>query len=496
MSLFLAGVGLQICPKLRGCVDPQDVGFEIRRSAVHTAKGDLVLPGRRLSQQCVGNDTTVFELLQSILPEGFEVVRGHYDVVHYGEGGHFARHKDFVPVTAPGLTWWHGLLCLEAPEQGGQTRIFGGETAEEVKWAVGDVLLLAGAEHEGLEEKAGHKTLLKFDAWQFQCHGKLQRYTCTDGSVRLPDATLRRSSFFERLLHFEKDYTEHSLASLTLMELAAVYAYLGGAADAADPLRLHELLGWLCCPEAALSPTSFSRLQMCNGAAATQTSEGALTFAEMALQDFYELFVVLRRAEYVTEEGRTQYTDRGLLLLSSTGKPLFSTGGSWLGPSASRAFRSGDVEPRPQYALEPPLPVLEGNTGFNGLEFTELEPEEVSEVEEGIPHRWLTFASSKEEAPVVAVGAAALRAVLQAQESSWVSQVPDDNRPHPNPIWCQKMEAVVLSVCDSFDEFDCNGGNTAERSIFEYCNDGDGYYASQYVTSVFAVDWLLCRREA
>jgi hypothetical protein len=490
MLLFLPGVGADFTGQLKSLLDPQDVGLDVlckRLSTVHTAEGDMLLPEKRRSLQCTGDDKAVFELLQIAMPDGFEVLHAHYEVVHYGLGGHFSRHKDFVPVSAPGLTWWHGLLCLEAPERGGQTCVFAGATPTLVTWAVGDALLLAGAEHAGLAVEAGCKTMLKFDAWQFRCHGKLERYCCADGSVRLPAATLRGCSFFERLQRFEDGREEHSLASLTLTDLATVYAYLKGAPNATDSQRLHELLGWLCCPEAMVSPANFVRLQTCGGAAAVQTREGALAFAEMARHDFYELYVVLRRAEYVTQDGSTRCEDRGLFLLSCSGKPLFSTGGPWLGRAASRSFRK-NAETRPKYALEPPLPVLEGDASLDDLAHLGG-----NEEQEHLPSRWTALASSETVGCVVAVGAAALRAVLHAQEAGQ-DRVPDDGREHPCPAWCQKMEALVASVCDGFDDFDCNGGTYSERSEYEYCNDGDGYYVSSYVSSVFAVDWLLCRR--
>lgn len=485
MSLFLAGIGLNILSKLQKRLDPDGLGFKAlcdRQSSVHTQAGDLVLPERRSSFGHVGDEKGVFEVLQTTVPAGFEVVEGHYDLIHYEIGGHFARHKDFVPVTAPGLKWWHALLCLEAPDEGGQTRVFSEKGFEDVSWATGDVLLVAGAEHEGLAVIAGCKTLLKFDVWQFE-HGKeLRRYRCADGAARMPADILQHSSFFEKLFNFEEGYKEHSMLGLSLADLAMVYAYLGGGTDAADPMRLHELLELLCCPEATLAPLSFRALQMPSGAVAVESHEAAVALAAMARQEFYELFVVLRRAEWITAEGSTYCHDRGIFLLSAKGKPLFSTRGDWLGPAASRAFQHDYGVQKHHYSLEPPLPQLKGNAGFNLDDDPEMSP------------RWSVFMNPDEAEPVIAVAANALRAVLHAQEARRSTEVPGEDVPHPNPEWCQKMEAIVSQTCKSFDDFDCNGGSHTERSVYEYCNDGDGYYSSEYVSTVFAVDWLLCRR--
>ena len=236
-----------------------------------------------------------------------------------------------------------------------------------------------------------------------------------------------------------------------------------------------------------------------------RTRPEAALLSELAERDFYELFVVLRRAEWITEEGSSRHRDRGMLVLSSAGEPLFSTGGAWLGPSASRAFHNGFPDPSPRYAREPPLPSLSSDVGFSGDDdFIEddgfsgdgLSAEEASSIADVAPTRWFVLsAKTEEEVPALAVASAALRAVIHAQEAGRGREMewPGMAAPHPSPEWCEKMEKLVRSECAAFDKVDCNGRTDTQREEFQACNDGDGYYSHQYVSYAFAVDWLLCR---
>lgn len=457
--------------RLVAALDPGAVGFEVlctRASSVHTAsEGDVVLLEKRRSTGFVGSDPTVFDFLAAVVERlGFDgdadVVRGHYDVVRYEAGGFFRRHADFCPVRAPGVSYWHCLLGLEAPFHGGGTSVYGcGGEATTIVLKPGSLLMIgAGVEHEGLEVLEGTKTLLKFDLMLFAVPPirHLVRLSCADGSMRLPAEPLRRSVFFARLLDFEAQREEHLVRGLSLEDVASVYAYLAGGDVLGEAReRVREVMGTLCGAEAGLAPERFASLVE-RGFLLTRDENEAESFVELE-GPCYALFVVLRRTTWEWEEydGASRRSDEGVFLLTSSGLPVCSSGGPWLGPGASRVKGERDEGGGVSYS---PSRAPLGGRGQDPI----------------------------------SVATQALRAVLEARESSSTTSPEEKGGSLSEGVRGRLLEAASGPENSPANEGECSESATKTTQSWDHCNDGDGFYVRSYVTTGFTKAWLLYRR--
>ena len=96
--------------------------------------------------------------------------------------------------------------------------------------------------------------------------------------------------------------------------------------------------------------------------------------------------------------------------------------------------------------------------------------------------------------------AAAFSALRAAQEAGRSQRGASSPHPAaagtPAPAWCEELESLVHSECPDFELEDCATSRFDVRADYETCNDGDGYYVHQYVTTGFMPAWLLRRKRA
>jgi len=487
---------------LKRLLDPADVGYRglplLRPSAVHSARdGDRVVPEKRRSASCAGALAAVFDVLADVLERlqpGFVLLRGHHDLVVYEPGGFFAKHTDFSPVSAPGMVFYHCFVCLEAPCAGGATRVHAEDGAEDVALSPGTVVCIAaGTPHEGLTVEQGGKTILKFDALAFPARD-LMRCCCRDETRRLPASVLRRSRFFQGLLRFEAGAPErlHRLDGLEAAELDLLFRYcLREPAVMRQAEQLFPLLEYLTAPEARLGSERFRQLLAGRPLVTTDGKEAAL-FCEVAAAspECFEALLGLRRLVWQEGENDRQLLSDSWLVWDPRGRGAFATGRPWFGPGASRCESPIKVCPGVQedgcrlYASSSPSPTR----GRPEAPWDDADPEEVV--------------------------SRALAAVIGAQESAQAGPPPWGPGARPAAgasgaaaapwMHAASARAAVLGAFreaaagtgTAFHLQECREVFGREVSVFETCNDGDGFYVRSYESTGFAVFWLLLRAGA
>lgn len=469
----------------------------LKASSVHTVRGDEILPARRRSASVTGRSAAVFDYLsENVLPRlqpaflgrSLEIVCNHYDVVSYAPGGFFAPHVDHVPCRAPSIAIWHGLLCLEAEGcEGGCTAVYGPErapprvclTATRTPGSV--ALLRQDVRHAGLMVTSGRKVVLKFDVLELRpflpppAGAPLDSVSavcleCLDGDLWLDRAVLLKLEYFRRHLAFEGDPRRTRLG-LSRGECLALYLYLAGRDEAGVATvateAVHDLLEYMGAEEAALPAAAFEALWGVRRPLLTASPEWAALFGDLAVRHpSLSLFIVLQRHEQSELGAEDVACPYEALLLDARGAPLLDTGGRWL-------FQRPGVVDRKRL-------LTRYSAGPSVLSSEELAAagSDVSAVARGVVEAFVR----RRLQPYVDAGGecgggGAPRPVLgEAQGRALARAALYDSVGRRRRLVIREQVAAR---------------RTDHREEEEYCNDGDSYSVSYYVTTSFFVEWLL-----
>lgn len=209
----------------------------VERARVYSSsRGEHVDEERRQCLKVTARTASVFDLLEATfvsqlpVPVGgarWQLLRGHYDVLVYGPGDFFLRHRDFAPVSSALIQHYAALLCLEADCEGGRTALWpksseGQPEESDASCTPGDALLIrVDVEHEGRRVISGRKVVLRLDlllslpgsAAELPFVSALRRFCALGGSaangVEPPGAVL---GYIEGARVFDCDTTELATA--------------------------------------------------------------------------------------------------------------------------------------------------------------------------------------------------------------------------------------------------------------------------------------------
>lgn len=137
----------------------------------------------RISQKCSIKDTQSFDLVNELVVNELNKLIGDQEItmklrtdelelIRYSEGGFFKKHKDFVNCVSDQMKCYALLICLNAPDEGGETKLhFSDDVMEnisETKTLGGCLIFRNEIVHEGAEIIKGTKILLKANIWCFK----------------------------------------------------------------------------------------------------------------------------------------------------------------------------------------------------------------------------------------------------------------------------------------------------------------------------------------
>ena len=494
-------------------------------SSVHTRRGDRIDLTRRHSYTQAGREEAVLGFLQgrvlpllsTRLPGNLELYSGHYDLIAYPTGGFFGKHVDYVSSYGPGLTCWHVLLCLAAPQcSGGETLVYPLEAAEPPhcsRFSVtpgGLLAIMNGTPHEGREVLSGAKLLLKFEVFHFEepmpptyladddvlCH-------CHDGQVRVPLCLLLKQVFFQRLFDFEGERREIRLQGLSSEELRALVAYLEGSSDAAQTPpwaeKLPEIMDYIAAPEATLTSEELGAL-MSKGFVSTRLKEVARRLRSLDGLD-YAFVGILHEWSLDVQGIWDWYLDLATgpqaylsqLCMVSSGEVIFCAH-----LSGRRRLAAAETRGRLKlvnYSPQATLDVFEVPAVSDAPRDTlqKLEALLRSQV------RGDTIApagSPRSRQPGVATTEAPSAASLEATCAA----------PPPPPLClslrqCKRLAELFLHSTTAEEmkqvlETHAMRYTSAHDVFDEGCNDGDSYLTTTlYQTRIFDVEWVLFRQD-
>jgi hypothetical protein len=246
-------------------------GGELRRSTVYDGRAERLSP-RRSSLQRTLRSPELFDLGEAALarlsPE-VQLVRNHCDYIVSGVGAHFDLHRDFPLVVGDAVSFAL-LLCLEAPEEGGELRIVEDGRRRALRYERGcGVLLPCALQHAALRVVRGRKRVLRFDALSAE---PLRFVGTEDGSVSVPRSVLSGLDALRAQLDFDARFGRACRTSLvSARELRAAVRFFQGRA--CEP-ELARALDVLCCPEARL--TERERRELVESGAALLDGDGSL----------------------------------------------------------------------------------------------------------------------------------------------------------------------------------------------------------------------------
>lgn len=253
----------------------------LRPSTVYD--GSVVrLSERRKSMQATLRDEALFDdahSLLSLMGHGLQallhLLRTHADYIVSGDGDKFDAHRDFELVAGEGLRALAFIVCLEAPEEGGEL-VFSPESGSSATVPYEEGLLLlfpCNLTHAALPVRKGRKRILKFDVLSQAPLEWLVLPTATDVAGRALSGHRTHTAISSSLLHaldvfpamqsFEETPVGHPISTNMLEpdELVTVMQFFEGAGvDDSRLPRLPELLDRLCCPEAGLTPEDLHSL--------------------------------------------------------------------------------------------------------------------------------------------------------------------------------------------------------------------------------------------
>ena len=103
-----------------------------------------------------------------------QLVEDELELVKYEKGGYFKKHRDFVNYISDQMKCYALLICLQAPEDGGETKLYFTEQdtklINETKTEGGCLVFRNELVHEGCQIVSGTKIILKANIWCFKSY--------------------------------------------------------------------------------------------------------------------------------------------------------------------------------------------------------------------------------------------------------------------------------------------------------------------------------------
>jgi hypothetical protein len=444
---------------------------DLRPSTVHD--GSIVrLSERRKSMQATLRDEGLFDDARALLPlmghglqDILHLLPTHADYIVSGAGDRFDAHRDFELVAGEGLLALAFIVCLEAPEEGGEILLAPWtEQSATIAYEAGLLILFpCRMEHAALPVRLGQKRILKFDvlAQEGLQWLELPATGLASGRTRtaVAPSLLRALDVFPALLSFEGAACGETLRTdlLEPCELSAVAQFFEGRQQVEGRLQyLPELLDRLCCPEGRLGLGDLDCLSQ-GYCVVLDPTMPASTFLGRSVPRL----VFAACAHRVTWAGREQL--RSLALTDMTGEAVF-------------ARTTGDTGAA-RWALKP---------GLDMQEVYQAVLDDVVLFRAGEGAEFCSETSQGERAE----GAGNLHAASPSacEGAGEAEELPRSRLPRLDLAALVDPCVGALLATQPQDRFVSRIRETEE------CNDGDTYTTMSYETTVIRRGFLLCPR--
>lgn len=243
---------------------------EFAPSKTYDGNESVISPNRRSKERALSNPA-LFEIgqraLHRICPDVvplLRLVRGHIDHVESSVGDFFHAHTDFSLMATPtGTLSLTLLICIEAPEIGGELCLYANDEIRQVsiRYERGSATLFpCTVPHAALEISKGAKVLLKFDLvseevlWKCELGGSGVEKIVRHSIIRRLDALAAK-------VVFDKDVGCIKTELVNEEELRLASRFFDGLElTEVDIGNVHEILHRLCCAEACLSEEDLGTL--------------------------------------------------------------------------------------------------------------------------------------------------------------------------------------------------------------------------------------------